>query len=74
MIFSVVLASVQQSDSVISKHISDFLGGSDSKESACNAENLGSIPGLTRCPGGEHDNPLQFSCLEKPMDRRTYGL
>ena len=31
----------------------------------------GSIPGLRRPPGGGHDNPLQYSCLENPMDRRT---
>ena len=30
---------------------------------------LGSIPGLGGCPGGGHGNPLQYSCLEKPMDR-----
>ena len=30
---------------------------------------LGSIPGLGRSPGGEHGNPLQYSCLENPMDR-----
>ena len=44
-------------------------GSSDSKESACNAENPGSIPGLGRCPGGGHGNPLQYSCLEYPMNR-----
>ena len=38
------------------------------KESACNAENLGSIPGSRRSPGGGHGNPLQYSCLENPMD------
>ena len=31
----------------------------------------GLIPGLGRSPGGEHGNPLQYSCLENPMDRRT---
>ena len=38
------------------------------KESACDAENLGSIPGSRRSPGGGHGNPLQYSCLENPMD------
>ena len=38
------------------------------KESACNARDLGSIPGLGRSPGGAHGNPLQSSCLENPMD------
>ena len=42
----------------------DLPGGSDGKESTCNAGDLGSIPGLGRCPGEGHDNPLQYSCLE----------
>ena len=33
---------------------------------------MGSIPGLGRSPGGGHDNPLQHSCLENPMDRRVW--
>ena len=41
-----------------------FSGGSNSKESACNARDVGSILGLGRFPGGGHDNPLQYSCLE----------
>ena len=41
-----------------------FPGGSASKELACNAGDLGSIPGLGRSPGGGHGNPLQYSCLE----------
>ena len=49
-----------------------FPGGSDSKESACNVGDLCSIPGLARSPGGGHDNPLQYSCLENPMDRRAW--
>ena len=32
----------------------------------------GSIPGLGRSPGGGHDNPLQYSCLENPMDRGVW--
>ena len=36
------------------------------KESACNAGDLGWIPGLGRFPGGGHGNPLQYSCLENP--------
>ena len=46
-----------------------FPGGSDSKESACNVGDLGSSPGLGRSAGGGHGNPLQYSCLENPMDR-----
>ena len=49
-----------------------FPGGSDSKESACNAGDLGSIPGSGRFPGGGHGNPLQYSCLENPMDRGAW--
>ena len=48
-----------------------FPGGSDSKESTCNVGDLGSIPGLGRCPGGGHGNPLQYSCLENPHGQRS---
>ena len=43
-------------------------GGSDSKASARNAGDLGSIPGSGRSPGQGNSNPLQHSCLENPMD------
>ena len=46
-----------------------FPCGSDGKESAWNARDPGLIPGLGRCPGEGNGNPLQYSCLEKPMDR-----
>ena len=49
-----------------------FPGGSDGKESACNAGDLGSVPGWGRSPGGGHGNPLQYSCLENPMDRGAW--
>ena len=49
-----------------------FPGGSDGKEPAFDAEDLGSIPGLGRPPGGEHGYPLQYSCLENPMDRGAW--
>ena len=49
-----------------------FPGGSDDKESACNAGDLGLIPGSGRSPGEGHGNPLQYSCLENPMDRRAW--
>ena len=49
-----------------------FLGGSDNKESACNEGNLGSVPGLGRSSGQGHGNPLQYSCMENPMDRRAW--
>ena len=47
-------------------------GGSDSKKSACNAEDLGSIPGLGRSPEGGNGNPLQCSCLENSTDRGAW--
>ena len=46
-----------------------FAGGSDGKESAGNAGDPGSIPGSGRSPGEENGYPLQYSCLENPMDR-----
>ena len=51
-----------------------FSGGSDGKESTCNAEDLGSIPGSGRSPRGGHSNSLQYSCLENPMDREAWGV
>ena len=48
-----------------------FLGGSDSKESAYNGRDLGSVPGLGRSPGGGHGNPLQYSCLENLYGQRS---
>ena len=45
---------------------------SDDKESACNAGDLDSISGWERPPGGGHGNPLQYSCLESPVDRRAW--
>ena len=50
-------------------HDKGFPGDSDSKESACNAGDLGLIPGLERSPGEGTGNPLQYSCLENSMDR-----
>ena len=46
--------------------------GSDSKESTCNAGDLGSIPELGRFPGEGNGNPLEYSGLENPMDRGTW--
>ena len=47
------------------------LGGSDGKESACNAGDLGSIPVLGRSPGEGNGNPLQCSCLKNPYRQRS---
>ena len=49
-----------------------FPDSSEVKVSAWNAGNPGSIPGLGRSAGEEHGNPLQFSCLENPMDRGAW--
>ena len=49
----------------------DFPGDSGGKESACNARDLGLIPGLGRSPGGGHGDPLQYSCLENPHGQRS---
>ena len=51
-----------------SQGVGDFPGGSDGKASAYNAGDPGSIPGSGRFPGEENGNPLQYSCLENPMD------
>ena len=45
-----------------------FPGGLDGKESTRNVGDLGSITGLGRSPGGGHGKPLQYSCLENPMN------
>ena len=49
-----------------------FPGGSDDKEFACSTENLGLISGLGISPGGGNGHPLQYSCLENPMDRGAW--
>ena len=49
-----------------------FPAGSHSKESACNARDPGSIPGLGRSSREGNDNPLQYSCLENPMNREVW--
>jgi len=49
-----------------------FPGGSDGKESACNAGDLSLIPGLGRSPGERDGYPLRYSGLENPMDKRAW--
>ena len=49
-----------------------FPGGSDGKEYACNAGDP--VPWLGRSPGEGNGNPLQYSCLENPTDRRTWRV
>ena len=50
----------------------DVSHSSISKESAYSAGDLGSVPGLGRSPGEGNGNPLQYSCLENPMDRGAW--
>ena len=51
-----------------------FPGVSNGRESSCSAGDLGSIPGSGRSPGEGNGNPLQYPCLENPMDREPGGL
>ena len=60
--------------SIIPDSSQDFPGGSDSKVSACNVGDLGSVPGSGRSPGGGHGNLLQYSCLENPWVEEPGGL
>ena len=53
---------------------SEFPGGSAGKESACNAGDLGSVPGLGRSPGEGNGSPLQYSGLENSMDCIVHGI
>ena len=48
--------------------VRNFPGGSEGKASACDAKDTGSIPGSGRSPEEGNGNPLQYSCLENPMD------
>ena len=55
--------------------IDDYSCASSGKEPCCNAGDVrdsGLIPGSRRSPGGGHSNPLQYSCLENPIDRRAW--
>ena len=60
---------LSQINKLLGKKTGCFPGGSGGKESSCNAEDPGSIPALGRLPGEGQGHPLQFSCLENPMDR-----
>ena len=57
---------------ICSEVIVHFPGGSEDKASVCNAGDPGSVPGLGRSPGEGNDSPLQYSCLENPMDGGTW--
>ena len=56
----------------MNKKTPGFPGGSDGKESDCSVGDLSSIPGLGRSPREGNGNPLQYSCLENPMDRGAW--
>ena len=62
-----VITSISKTGSA--KKYSNYPGGSEVKASACNAGDLGSIPGFRRSPGERNGNPLQYPCLENPMDK-----
>ena len=62
------LSSSSSSSSFHVLLIVGFPGGSDDNETACNVGEPGSIPGLGRSPGDVNGNPLQYSCLDNPMD------
>ena len=72
--FESVLMRWMKLELIIHSEISQkgFPGGSVGKESACNAGDSGSIPGLGISPEGGSGNPLQYSCLEHPMDRGAW--
>ena len=53
-------------------HLRGYPGGSDVTEFACNAGDLGMVPRSGRSPQEGNGNPLQYSCLENSMDRRTW--
>ena len=57
---------------IYSRYLGAVPGGSEGKEPACNAGDLSSILRLGRSPGEVNGNPLQYSCLENPMDRGTW--
>ena len=56
----------------MAKSLKGYPGGSEFKESDCNAGDLGSIPGSGRSSGEGNGNPLQYSCLENPMDGEAW--
>ena len=51
-----------------------YSAGSEVKNLPANSEDMGLIPGLGRSPGKENDNPLQYACLENPMNRGAWWV
>ena len=66
-----IFIDVVKIDIIIFRIKKGFPGSSAGKESACNAEDLGLIPGLEGSPGGGHHNLLKYSCLENPHGQRS---
>ena len=66
------LGTTEQLTLSLSRVTEGFPGGSDGKESACNAGDLDLIPGSGRSPGEGNGNPLQYSSLENSMDRGAW--
>ena len=62
------------SDFCANAHCMGFPGGSEVKASASSAGDTGSIPGSGRSPGEGNGNPLQYSCLENPMDAEAHCI
>ena len=71
-IFSILIKDGSLFNSEYEKYLWSFPGGSDSKQSACNARDLGSIPELVRSPEGGNGYSLQYSCLENLMNRGAW--
>ena len=71
--FQFVGGEIQEQFKATCLCVLDFSGGSDDKESACNAGDMGSIPGLGRSPGEGNGYPLQYFCLENSMDRGIWS-
>ena len=69
---NVVKETVMNKESEVLSSSLGFPDGSEGKASACNAGDLGSIPGLGRSSGEGNGNPLWYPCLENPMNRETW--
>ena len=66
--YPLLFSKQEQSLETITIESEGFPGGSEVKASAWNVGDPGSIPGLGRSPGEGNGNPLQYSCLENPME------
>ena len=71
-IFEVIFSVIVLVCVILIRRFLGFSGGSDSKESACNAGDLGLIPGWGRSIREGNGNPLQYPCLENPMNKGVW--